>query len=54
MLTREAVMEALKAVKYFGYSRDIVSFGLVKEVAVEAGTVRLALQLTGGTPEVGI
>jgi ATP-binding protein involved in chromosome partitioning len=53
MLTREAVMEALKAVKYPGYSRDIVSFGLVKEVAVEAGTVRLALQLTGGTPEVG-
>jgi ATP-binding protein involved in chromosome partitioning len=52
MLTREAVMESLKAVKYPGYSRDIVSFGLVKQVTVEDGAVRVELQLTGGTPEV--
>ena len=45
-------MESLKAVKYPGYSRDIVSFGLVKQVAVEDGTVRVELELTGGTPEV--
>jgi len=52
MLTREAVLEALKGVKYPGYSRDIVSFGLVKEVSVEGGVVRVGLQLAGGSPEI--
>ncbi len=52
MLTREAVTEALKGIKYPGYSRDIISFGLVKEVAVNDGVVKVGLQLTGGTPEI--
>ena len=34
MLTQQIVLEALKSVKYPGYIRDIVSFGLVKNVAV--------------------
>lgn len=51
MLTQDAVLAALKAVKYPGFSRDIVSFGLVKEVAVQAGTVAVALQLTSPNPE---
>ena len=45
-MTREAVLTALQAVKYPGYSRDIVSFGLVKEVEVSEGGVRVLLQLT--------
>ena len=52
MLTQAAVTEALKTVKYPGYSRDIVSFGLVKEVAVTAGIVSVGIQLTGGSPEI--
>jgi ATP-binding protein involved in chromosome partitioning len=32
--------------------RDIVSFGLVKNVAVNGGTVHISLQLTGGTAEI--
>ena len=44
-------MQALKLVKYPGYSRDIVSFGLVKGVAVNGGAVSVSVQLTGGTPE---
>ncbi|MDR2463340.1 MAG: Mrp/NBP35 family ATP-binding protein [Verrucomicrobiales bacterium] len=32
MVTREEIIEALKQVRYPGYSRDIVSFGLVKGV----------------------
>ena len=31
MLTQDSIRDALKAVKYPGYSRDIVSFGIVKE-----------------------
>jgi ATP-binding protein involved in chromosome partitioning len=46
MLNQEAITTALKGVKYPGYSRDIVSFGLVKNVAVNAGAVNVMLELT--------
>ena len=46
MLTQEAILDALKAVKYPGYSRDIISFGLVKHVAVNNGAVNVRLELT--------
>jgi ATP-binding protein involved in chromosome partitioning len=52
MVTQQNILDALKAVKYPGYMRDIVSFGLVKNVAVNGGAVSIALQLTGGTPEI--
>ncbi|MGO8767108.1 MAG: P-loop NTPase [Limisphaerales bacterium] len=44
-------MNALKAVKYPGFSRDIVSFGLVKDVSVANGAVSVSLQLTSANPE---
>ena len=43
---RDAVIEALKAVKYPGYSRDIVSFGLVKDVVANHGAVSVLIQLS--------
>src|SRR5436190_5313679 len=52
MLTEEDIKKALKQVKFPGYSRDIVSFGLVKHVAVQQGAVSVAVQLTGGNAEV--
>ena len=52
VLTQQAILEALKTVKYPGYSRDIVSFGLVKEIAVNGGAASLSLQLTGGNAEI--
>ena len=51
MLTPDSIREALKAVKYPGYSRDIVSFGLVKDVAVNQGAVSVVIQLTSANPE---
>ncbi|MCL4179304.1 MAG: ATP-binding protein [Verrucomicrobia bacterium] len=48
-MTQEAVVDALRAVKYPGYSRDIVSFGLVREVVAREGAIEVALQLT--TPD---
>jgi len=50
MLTQDTVVAALKTVKYPGYSRDIVSFGLVKQVQVNAGAVSVTLQLTSHNP----
>nr|WP_040547653.1 Mrp/NBP35 family ATP-binding protein [Pedosphaera parvula] len=51
-MTEEQIKEALKAVKYPGYSRDIVSFGLVKQVNISNGSVNVSMQLASGTPEV--
>ena len=51
MITDQAVRDALKAVKYPGYSRDIVSFGLIKQVAVNDGAVSVQMQLTSSNLE---
>ena len=51
MLTQENILNALKAVKYPGYSRDVVSFGLVKEISAANGAVSVMMQLTSANPE---
>jgi ATP-binding protein involved in chromosome partitioning len=51
MVTQESILEALKAVKYPGFTRDIVSFGLVKNIAIGNGAVSVALQLTSPSPD---
>jgi ATP-binding protein involved in chromosome partitioning len=50
-LSEVDVREALKKVKFPGLSRDIVSFGFVREVAVEGSTVRVVIALTTANPE---
>ena len=52
MVTEDDVKNALKAVKYPGYSRDIVSFGLLKQIAARNGAVNVSMQVTSGNPEV--
>ena len=51
MLTQEDIKNALAAVKYPGYSRDIISFGLVKDITVTNGAVSVMMQLTSPNPE---
>jgi len=51
MLSEENVRNALKSVHYPGYSRDVVSFGLVKEVAVRDGAVSVIMNLTSTNPD---
>jgi ATP-binding protein involved in chromosome partitioning len=50
MLTEDDIKNALKAVKFPGYSRDIVSFGLVKQIAAKDGAVSVSIQLTTHNP----
>ncbi len=52
MITEDDIKNALKAVKYPGYSRDIISFGLVKQIAANNGAVSVSMQLSTATPEV--
>jgi ATP-binding protein involved in chromosome partitioning len=51
--TEETVLEALRKVRYPGFSRDIVSFGFVKDVAVGGGNVSFRLAMTTASAEVG-
>jgi ATP-binding protein involved in chromosome partitioning len=45
-LTSETVLAQLRGVKYPGYSRDIVSFGMVKEVEIEGASVTVRIAVT--------
>jgi ATP-binding protein involved in chromosome partitioning len=51
VLTQDDIKQALKAVKYPGYSRDIVSFGLIKEATAVNGAVSVLMQLTSSSPD---
>ena len=51
MSSHEAIQNALKAVHYPGYARDIVSFGMVQEISTANGKVSVVLQLPSTKPE---
>ena len=51
-ISEEQVRNALKAVKYPGFTRDIVSFGLVKSVDIHNGEVKVQLALATNDPNV--
>ncbi len=50
-MTPEAIKEHLKQVKYPGFSRDIVSFGLVRSAAFVDGTAKISLAITTNDPK---
>ncbi|MCC7519444.1 MAG: Mrp/NBP35 family ATP-binding protein [Verrucomicrobiae bacterium] len=50
-MNADQVREALKQVKYPGYSRDIVSFGIVKDIRVEGGRCAVSMELTSSDPK---
>ena len=51
-VSEEQVKDALKGVKYPGFSRDIVSFGLVKEIRIDDGAVIVQLALATNEPAI--
>jgi len=51
-MTNENVLEALKNVTYPGFTKDIVTFGFVKDVVVERDKVSLVVDITSSAPEV--
>lgn len=44
-LTRERIIKVLKGVNYPGFNRDIVSFGLIKDILVEGSKINLSIVL---------
>ena len=51
-LTEEQVHDILKTVTYPGYSRDIVSFGMVKTISIEGKNVGVLIRLTEHQPQI--
>jgi ATP-binding protein involved in chromosome partitioning len=51
-VTEEEVKAALAAVKYPGFSRDIVSFGLLKGIQISDGAVTVQLSLATNEPAI--
>jgi len=51
-ITEADVLQALSRVAYPGFTRDIVSFGVVKDLAVAEGAVAFRIELGPGNPVV--
>src|SRR6202163_155134 len=51
-ISEEEVQTALKSVKYPGFTRDIISFGLVKSIQIDNGDVKVQLALATNDPNV--
>src|SRR5437762_2569409 len=51
-ISEEQVNTALKSVKYPGFTRDIVSFGLVKSIHIDNGDVKVQLALATNDPNI--
>ena len=51
-MTSDDIKAHLKQVKYPGFSRDIVSFGLVRSAGFVDGTVKVSIALTSSDPKV--
>ena len=51
-ITESQIVEILKGVAYPGFSRDIVSFGLVKGVRIDGGAVTVQMSLATNDPKI--
>jgi ATP-binding protein involved in chromosome partitioning len=51
-MSPDFIREALRRVRYPGFSRDIVSFGLVKDITCEAGLTTVRIEVQTSDPKV--
>ena len=52
MITEEAVKEKLSQVNYPGFSRDIISFGLVKNISVDGEDISVKISIATNDPKI--
>ena len=45
-MDKNQILEQLKKINYPGFNRDIVSFGMVKEVVIDQNTVTIILSIS--------
>ncbi|MBV9617865.1 MAG: Mrp/NBP35 family ATP-binding protein [Verrucomicrobia bacterium] len=51
-ISEDQVRDALRAVRYPGFSRDIVSFGLIKAIHIDDGEVKVQFALATNDPNI--
>ena len=51
-ITPEEIQNILKKVNYPGFSRDIVSFGMVKEILIQDKHINISLQINSGNEDI--
>ncbi|PYK31078.1 MAG: chromosome partitioning protein, partial [Verrucomicrobia bacterium] len=51
-ISEEQVRDQLRSVRYPGFSRDIVSFGLVKNIEIADGAIKVQLALATNDPNI--
>lgn len=51
-MTEDAIRNALSVVRYPGFSRDIISFGLVKSISIKNGVVAVGIEIQTRDPKV--
>ncbi|MEI7909199.1 MAG: Mrp/NBP35 family ATP-binding protein [Verrucomicrobiota bacterium] len=51
-MTPDFIREALRQVRYPGFSRDIVSFGLVKDITCEPGLTTVQIEVQTADPQI--
>lgn len=51
MATPQEILEELKTIKYPGYTRDIVSFGIVRDIEIGSAGITVTLAPGGARPE---
>ena len=50
-MDKNQILELLKTVKYPGFNRDIVSFGMVKDIEVKEEDVKIYLNISSQNDE---
>ncbi len=51
-MTKDDIIKQLSLVKYPGFSRDIVSFGMVKDISIEGNNVNITLSIGSSDEEI--
>ena len=51
-MTEEIVKSALSKVTYPGFTKDIVTFGFIKEIKIDGKNVSVIVDITSSAPEV--
>ena len=52
MISKSEIIDLLKTIQYPGFSRDIVSFGLIKNIQIDGVNISLELALKSNDPKV--
>ena len=50
-MDKNQILEQLKKINYPGFSRDIVSFGMVKEVIIDQNIITIMLSISSSKDE---